>query len=96
MRTFGRILLYIAIAIVALPLIYIIGVYAVVLGAYAVVALGAVIVAPFVMWPPTLEDFGVWVLYLALSLIVLALCVGGLRLIWHGTTHFISSIRNRG
>lgn len=95
MKTFGRILLYSVIAIVALLFIYIIGVYAVVLGAYAVVALGAVIVAPFAMWPTTLEDLGVWVLNLALSLIVLAFCAGGLRLIWYAARHFIASIRTR-
>jgi len=95
MRKIGRILLYVTIAIVALPFIYVVGIYAIVLGGYALVALGALTVSLFTDFPKSPDDIGAYAVLSGMTLATLAVCAGGLYLIWYGVRHFFASFRNR-
>ena len=93
MKTLGRALLYAIVGIIALPAIYAIGIYAIILGAYAIVTLGALVAAPLAMGLPSSEDMAVWLLYVAIAVIIITLCAGGLRLIWYAARHLIVAAR---
>lgn len=59
---------------------YVVGIFAVVLGGYAVVAVIAAIMQLGTI--RSAGDLGILVLYVAIALFILALCAGGLWLAW--------------